>query len=55
MSNRACLSAPAAPIVRNLALLVCAAVCATCSLRAGETTDGKAVTTATEETPEYKN
>ena len=24
-------------------------------LRAGETTDGKAVTTATEETPEYKN
>ena len=55
MSNRACLSAHAAPNVRNLALLVFAAVCATCSLRAGETTDGKAVTTATEETPEYKN
>jgi hypothetical protein len=44
-----------APIVRKLALFVSVAVCATYSLRAGETTDGKAVTTATEEAPEYKN
>jgi hypothetical protein len=43
-------------IGRNLRLLVCAAVCATYSLRAGETTDGKSTTSvAAEETPEYKN
>jgi hypothetical protein len=44
-------------IARNLALLVSAAVCATYSLRAGETADGKSTTTvaAEEETPEYKN
>jgi hypothetical protein len=43
-------------IGRNLRLLVCAAVCATYSLRAGETADGKSTTTvAAEETPEYKN
>jgi hypothetical protein len=42
-------------IGRNLRLLVCAAVCATYSLRAGETSDEKAVTTTTEEAPEYKN
>jgi len=42
-------------LARKIALFLCAGVCATCSLRAGETADGKAVTTATEETTEYKN
>jgi hypothetical protein len=41
-------------LARKVVLLVCAALCATYSLRAGET-DSKAVTTATEEAPEYKN
>ena len=36
-------------------MLVCAGTIAATGLRAGETTDGKAVTTTTEETPEYKN
>jgi hypothetical protein len=36
-------------------VLVCAGALAASALRAGETTDGKAVTTATEEEPEYKN
>jgi hypothetical protein len=36
-------------------VLVCAGTCAAAAVRAGETTDGKAVTTTTEETPEYKN
>ena len=36
-------------------VLVCAGAFAASALRAGETTDGKAVTTATEEEPEYKN
>jgi hypothetical protein len=35
--------------------LVCAGALVASVLRAGETTDGKAVTTATEEEPEYKN
>jgi hypothetical protein len=55
MSNRARFPVHTTAIVRKLALLVCAAVCTSYSLRAGETTDGKAVTTATEEAPEYKN
>ena len=41
-------------LARKVVLIVCAALCATYSLRAGET-DSKAVTTATEEAPEYKN
>jgi hypothetical protein len=36
-------------------VLICAGTFAATSLRAGETTDGKAVTTTTEEAPEYKN
>src|SRR6266496_3704653 len=36
-------------------VLVCAGTFAAATVRAGETTDGKAVTTATEEVPEYKN
>ena len=36
-------------------VLICAGTCAAAAVRAGETTDGKAVTTTTEETPEYKN
>lgn len=36
-------------------MLVCAGSIAATVLRAGETTDGKAVTTTTEEAPEYKN
>ncbi len=36
-------------------MLVCAGTFAATGLRAGETTDGKAVTTTTEEAPEYKN
>ena len=36
-------------------MLVCAGIIAATGLRAGETTDGKAVTTTTEEAPEYKN
>ena len=39
---------------RKFLVLVCAGAFAVTALRAGETTDGKAVTT-TEETPEYKN
>jgi hypothetical protein len=39
---------------RRFLVLVCAGTFAALGLRAGETTDGKAVTT-TEETPEYKN
>jgi hypothetical protein len=39
---------------RRFLVLVCAGTFAATALRAGETTDGKAVTT-TEETPEYKN
>ena len=39
---------------RKFLVLVCAGTFAATGLRAGETTDGKAVTT-TEETPEYKN
>ena len=42
-------------IARNIASFICAAVCVTYPVRAGET-DGKTVTTATEEeAPEYKN
>jgi hypothetical protein len=56
MANRAHFPTYTGRLVRNLALLISAAVCAmTYSLRAGETDDGKAVTTATEEAPEYKN
>lgn len=55
MPNRSRFPLHTAPIGRKLALLVCGAVCASYSLRAGETTDGKAVATATEEAPEYKN
>jgi hypothetical protein len=40
---------------RKFLLLVCAGTLAATGLRAGETTDGKAVTTTTEEAPEYKN
>jgi hypothetical protein len=40
---------------RKFLALVCAVTVAATVLRAGETTDGKAVTTTTEETPEYKN
>jgi hypothetical protein len=36
-------------------VLICAGTFAATSLRAGETTDGKAVPTTTEEAPEYKN
>jgi hypothetical protein len=36
-------------------VLVCAGAFAASALRAGDTSDGKAVTTATEEEPEYKN
>ena len=36
-------------------MLVCAGTFAATALRAGETTDGKAATTTTEETPEYNN
>jgi hypothetical protein len=36
-------------------MLVCAGTIAATGLRAGETTDGKAVTATTEEAPEYKN
>jgi hypothetical protein len=36
-------------------VLVCAGTLAASALRAGDTSDGKAVTTATEEAPEYKN
>jgi hypothetical protein len=36
-------------------VLICAGTFAATSLRAGETTDGKAVTPATEQAPEYKN
>ena len=36
-------------------MLICAGTFAANALRAGETTDGKAVTTTTEEAPEYKN
>ena len=39
---------------RRFMVLICAGTCAAAAVRAGETTDGKAVTT-TEETPEYKN
>ncbi|HJW39268.1 MAG TPA: hypothetical protein VJ420_11695 [Candidatus Udaeobacter sp.] len=42
-------------IPRKFLVLVCAGTFAATALRAGETTDGKAVTTTTEETPEYKN
>jgi hypothetical protein len=41
-------------VSRKFLVLVCAGTFAATGLRAGETTDGKAVTT-TEETPEYKN
>ena len=42
-------------IARKFASFICAAVCVTYPVRAGET-DGKTVTTATEEeAPEYKN
>jgi hypothetical protein len=40
---------------RRFLVLVCAGAFAASALRAGETSDGKAVTTATEEAPEYKN
>jgi hypothetical protein len=40
---------------RKFLVLVCAGTFAATGLRAGETTDGKAVTTTTEEAPEYKN
>lgn len=40
---------------RRFLVLVCAGTFAAGGLRAGETTDGKAVTTTTEEAPEYKN
>jgi hypothetical protein len=40
---------------RKFLVLVCAGTCAASAVRAGETTDGKAVTTANQETPEYKN
>lgn len=40
---------------RKFLALVCAGMVAATLLHAGETTDGKAVTTTTEETPEYKN
>ncbi len=40
---------------RRFLVLVCAGAFAASALRAGETTDGKAVTTTTEEAPEYKN
>src|ERR1700719_3779105 len=39
---------------RRFLVLVCAGAFAASALRAGDTSDGKAVTT-TEETPEYKN
>jgi len=42
-------------VCRKFLVLVCAGTFAATGLRAGETTDGKAVTTATEEAPEYKN
>jgi hypothetical protein len=41
-------------VLRKFLLLVCAGTFAAIGLRAGETTDGKAMTT-TEEAPEYKN
>ena len=40
---------------RRFLVLICAGTCAAAAVRAGETTDGKAVTTTTEEAPEYKN
>ena len=40
---------------RRFLVLICAGTFAANALRAGETTDGKAVTTTTEEAPEYKN
>ena len=40
---------------RKFLVLVCAGTFAATALRAGESTDGKAVTTTTEEAPEYKN
>ena len=40
---------------RRFMVLICAGTFAATSLRAGETTDGKAVATTTEESPEYKN
>src|SRR6266545_6629019 len=40
---------------RKLLVLGFAGIFAAAAVRAGETTDGKAVTTATEEAPEYKN
>jgi hypothetical protein len=40
---------------RKFLVLVCAGTFAATGLRAGDTTDGKAVTTTTEEAPEYKN
>ncbi len=40
---------------RRFLVLICAGTFAATGLRAGETTDGKAVTTTTEEAPEYKN
>ena len=40
---------------RKFFVLVCAGTVAATVLRAGETPDSKAVTTTTEETPEYKN
>src|SRR6266487_1775998 len=40
---------------RKVLVLVCAGSIAATVLRAGETTDGKAVMATTEEAPEYKN
>lgn len=40
---------------RRLVVLVCAGIFGTAAVRAGETSDGKATTTTTEETEEYKN
>src|ERR1700686_7506 len=40
---------------RRFLVLVCTGALAASALRAGETTDGKAVTTATEEEPQYNN
>jgi hypothetical protein len=60
--SASCFSAGAGRVARNLALFLCAVVCANYSLRAGvnadgtETPDGKStVAGATEQTPEYKN
>lgn len=55
MANGAHFPTLTAGIARNLALVMSFAICSVYELRAGETTDAKAVTTTTEEAPEYKN